>query len=150
MGEQQRIIYLIPVLFMLLATGCATVPMASMDSDTTAKTFALKKDKSSIYLYRNELISGGVTMTVSLDGRVVGQTGPKTYFLLEVAPGLHEISSVSENVSTLNLNTEAGKSYYVWQEVKMGLWKARSVLQQVDGETGRKGVTECKLAQSIY
>jgi hypothetical protein len=68
----------------------------------------------------------------------------------DVAPGPHEISSMAENTSTLKLSTEAGKAYYVWQEVKMGLWTARSLLQEVDVETGRKGIEECKRAQSNF
>jgi len=134
----------------LLVTGCASVPMSSTEDDTQGKRFAVKPDKSSIYVYRNEGFGGAITMTVSLDGKVAGQSGPQTYFLWEVAPGSHEIASHAEDVSKLTLTTEAGKSYYVWQEVKMGFWMARSLLQQVDEETGRKGVLECKRAQSAF
>jgi hypothetical protein len=48
------------------------------------------------------------------------------------------------------MDAEAGKTYYIWQEVKMGLWMARSLLQEVDEETGRKGVSECTRAQSKF
>ena len=134
----------------VLLSGCASVPMASLEDDTQAKRFAVKADKSNIYLYRNESFGGAIPMSVSLDGKVAGQTGPQTYFLWEVEPGSHEVASHSENVSSLKLNTEPGKAYYVWQEVKMGLWMARSLLQQTDEETGRKGVQECKRAQSAF
>lgn len=134
----------------VLVTGCASVPMASLEDDTKGKLFSVKPDKSSIYVYRNENFGGAISMTVSLNGRVAGQTGPQTYFLWEVDPGSHEIASHTENVSTLKLATEAGKAYYVWQEVKMGAFMARSLLQQVDEETGRKGVLECKRAQSAF
>ncbi len=134
----------------LLVTGCASVPMASLEDDAQAKRFAAKPDKSSIYVYRNESFGSAIPMTVSLDGKVAGQTGPQTYYLWEVSPGSHEIASHAEDVSTLKLNTEPGKAYYVWQEVKMGLWMARSLLQQVDEEAGRKGVLECKRAQSAF
>ncbi len=134
----------------VLVTGCASVPMASLEDDTKGKLFSVKPDKSSIYVYRNENFGGAISMTVSLNGRVAGQSGPQTYFLWEVDPGSHEIASHTENVSTLKLATEAGKAYYVWQEVKMGAFMARSLLQQVDEETGRKGVLECKRAQSAF
>lgn len=134
----------------VMLSGCASVPMASVEGDAQGKRFAVNADKSNIYVYRNEGFGGAITMTVSLDGKVAGQSGPQTYFMWEVAPGSHEIASHAEDVSTLKLTTEAGKSYYVWQEVKMGLWMARSLLQQVDEETGRKGVLECKRAQSAF
>jgi hypothetical protein len=134
----------------VLLTGCASVPMASLEDDAKAKLFSAKPDKSNIYVYRNESFGGAIPMTVSLNGKVAGQSGPTTYFMWEVAPGLHEIASHAETVSNLQLTTQPGKSYYVWQEVKMGLFMARSQLQQVDEETGRKGVLECKRAQSQF
>lgn len=134
----------------LLLTGCASVPMASDAEDGAAKTFAAKPDRANVYVYRNETFGAAIPMTVSINGRVAGQTGPQTYFMWEVEPGLHEVASHAETVSTLQLTTRPGKSYYIWQEVKMGLFMARSLLQQVDEETGRKGVLECKRAQSAF
>jgi hypothetical protein len=145
-----RFTFVIALLMASLITGCASVPMTSIDEDAKAKSFVVPSDKSSIYVYRNESIGGAIPMTVALNGKVAGQTGMQTYFLFEVAPGTHEVSSISENTSTLKLQTEAGKAYYVWQEVKMGMWMARSQLQQVDEQTGRKGVLECKRAQSNF
>lgn len=62
------------------------------------------------------------------------------------APG-SRISYRSENDATLTLSTEAGKNYYVWQEVKMGLLMARSKLSQVSEEEGKQGVMESKLVK---
>jgi hypothetical protein len=148
MKVYQRTLYLIPALLLLLLGGCASVPMTSPEEDQAAKSFAVKKDKSSIYFYRNESFGGAILMTVTMDGKVAGQTGPETYFLWEVEPGEHEISSVTENTATLKLKTEPGKAYYVWQEVKMGMFMARSLLHHVDEKTGREGVMECKRAIS--
>ncbi|MBK6630069.1 MAG: DUF2846 domain-containing protein [Betaproteobacteria bacterium] len=135
---------------MVLVTGCASVPMASDDADTQSKRFQAKPDKSIIYLYRNETFGGAIAMTVSLDDRLAGESAPKTYFMWEVEPGQHVLKSHAENVSILLLTTEAGKNYYVWQEVKLGALYARSRLQQVDEATGRQGVLECKRAQSAF
>ena len=63
-------------------------------------------------------------------------------------PGKYKVESHAEDVSSLFLSVEAGKNYFVWQEVKMGMWMARSLLQQVDDNTGRAGVTESKLIAS--
>ncbi|CAD6548891.1 hypothetical protein LMG28140_04677 [Paraburkholderia metrosideri] len=59
---------------------------------------------------------------------------------------MHELVSKTENDSTLNIDAVAGKIYYVWQEVKMGMWAARSKLQPVDDDVGRNGVKESRLA----
>ena len=53
--------------------------------------------------------------------------------------------SEAENNSTLDLDVAAGKVYYVWQEVKMGIMYARNKLQLVDDPTGQVGVKESKL-----
>lgn len=127
-----------------LVTGCASMPLASSQDDDQAKKFQAPPERALIYLYRNEIFGAAIPMSVSFDGQMAGQTGPKTFFLWEVGPGPHQLSSHAENVSTVNIDAAPGKTYYVWQEVKMGLFMARSQLQQVDEATGRAGVMECK------
>lgn len=122
--------------------------MASLDADREAKTFSTEAGKAHIYLYRHETYGAAIRMPVSLDGRIAGDTGPKTYFLWRVSPGKHEIASHTENTATLTIDAEAGRNYYVWQEVKMGMWAARSQLHEVDAERGQKDVNQCKLADS--
>ncbi len=138
---------LLAALGVILLAGCVTVPRAPVEADTAAKSFVVKPGKANIYVYRNESLGGGVPMSVTLDGMMMGQSGPKTYFLFEVEPGRHVIQSIAENTTSVAFDTEAGKNYFAWQEVKMGLWMARSLLQIVDETTGRKGVAECKLVQ---
>ena len=132
----------------LLLTGCASVPMAPLDQDTKAKDFSPAPNKASLYIYRNESMGAAIPMTVSVNGKALGQTAAQTYFRLNIMPGKYSVESHAENVSSFSLPVEAGKNYFVWQEVKMGMWMARSLLQQVDEATGRAGVTESKLIAS--
>lgn len=131
-----------------LATGCASVPMADANHDAQAKAFVAPADQANIYVYRNESIGAAVKMPVSLNDRPVGKTVAKTYLLLTVPAGQHTLKSEAENDSVLQLATEAGRNYFVWQEVKMGVFSARNKLQLVDDAQGRKGVNESKLAQT--
>ena len=135
------------VALLALLSGGASVPMASSEADAQAKTFAVKPGKANIYVYRHETMGAAIPMTVSLNGKVAGQTASKTYFLFEVDPGNYQVTSHTENVDTLSLAAAAGRNYYVWQEVKMGLGSARSQLRQVDEATARKDLAECKLIQ---
>ena len=132
----------------VLVTGCATVPMASAERDAQAKAFTVKPDKANIYVYRNETFGAAVKLDVDLDGRPLGETVAKSYFALEVTPGKHTVASRAENNSVLDVNAEAGKNYFVWQEVKFGVLSARSLLQLVDEATGKSGVAECKLIET--
>jgi hypothetical protein len=135
---------------LLLLNGCATVSMMPAEDDKRAKTFEVAGSKANIYLYRHETFGAAIKMPVSLNGRMAGDTASKTYFLWEVDPGTYDISSHTENTATLKLTVEAGKNYFVWQEVKMGLLMARSELKQVDEATGRREVAECSRAVSTY
>ena len=122
--------------------------MASMADDATAKTFAVPDGKASLYVYRNESLGGAIPMTVALNGKVAGQSGPQTYFLFHVDPGTHEVSSIAENTSLLRVTAESGKAYFVWQEVKMGVMYARNKLNLVDEATGKAGVAACSLIEA--
>lgn len=140
-----RLIASISVILLLVLSGCASVPMAPLEQDTKAKEFVPAPSRAALYIYRNENFGGAIPMTVSVNGKALGQTAAKTYFRLNVLPGKYTVESHAENMSNLSLTAEAGKNYFVWQEVKMGMWMARSLLQQVDEPTGRAGVTESKL-----
>ena len=129
----------------LAISGCATSPVATDSLDQAAKTFIPKPGKANVYVYRNEMFGGAVSMEVFLNGQSVGRTGAQTYLLLEVPPGKHTITSKAENESRVELTVEAGKNYFVWQEVKMGIMSARNQLQVVNETAGRAGVAESKL-----
>lgn len=136
------------LLLAVTLVGCASVPMASLDQDNRAKEFSPPQNKAALYIYRNENFGAAVPMAVSVNGKALGQTVAKTYFRLNVMPGNYKIESFTENVASLPVTAEPGKNYFVWQEVKMGMWSARSQLQQVGEDVGRAGVMESKLIAS--
>lgn len=130
---------------LLALTGCASVPKGDAAQDAALKTFAAKPDLAGIYVYRNENFGAAVKMDVDVDGKPLGQTAAKTYLYKEVPAGKHRITSKSENDDSIEVDTVAGKLYYVWQEVKMGLLYARTKLHLVDEATGQAGVKESEL-----
>lgn len=132
-----------------LVTGCASVPMASPERDAQAKAFSIKPDKANIYIYRNESFGAAVKIDVDFDGKPIGQTVAKSYFALEVAPGKHTVLSKAENNEMLDVDAQAGKNYFIWQEVKLGVLFARNKLQFVDEATGKAGVSECTLIEVV-
>lgn len=129
----------------LLLVGCASVPLAPMDRDAKAKAFLTVPNKASLYIYRNETFGSAIPMTVSVNGKTLGQTAARTYFYLTLPSGQYNIESHAENLINLLLTMEPGKNYFVWQEVKMGMNLARCLLQQVDDTTGRAGVMESNM-----
>jgi hypothetical protein len=130
---------------MLTMAGCASVPMADATADQQAKSFVTATDKANIYIYRNESLGAAIKMPVLVNDKAVGDTAAKTYIFRQVEPGSYTITSKSENDSQLQVSAEAGKNYFIWQEVKMGTWSAGSKLQLVDEAQGTAGVKESKL-----
>ncbi|EHR40496.1 DUF2846 domain-containing protein [Alishewanella jeotgali] len=128
-----------------MMTGCASVPMATADLDNQAKQFTTVPNKAKIYIYRNENMGAAVKMPLLLNGMSVGDTVAKSYVLREVEPGEHTIVSKTENDAELTLIAEPGVNYFVWQEVKMGAFSARSKLHLVAEAEGKKAVLGCKL-----
>ncbi len=132
----------------LSLVGCASVTMGDAKQDAALKTFSIAKDKSGVYIYRNESMGAAIKMDVEMDGKSIGQTAAKTYLYKEVTPGKHTFVSKAETDSTIEVDAKPGMLLYIWQEVKMGLMSARSKLQIVDQAQGQKGVLETNLAET--
>lgn len=146
----KHIVGIFTAAIIMLLTGCAvSVPMASIEQDAKAKEFSPTQNKASLYIYRNESIGMAIPMTVSVNGKTLGQTAAQTYFWLNVTPGKYNVQSHTENLSNLSLSLEAGRNYFVWQEVKIGMLTPKSLLQRVDDNAGHAGVTESKLIASL-
>ncbi len=144
----KKIVLLCMAILVAMLTGCASVPMASLDQDAKAKDFTPRPDKATLFIYRNETFGAAIPITVSVNDRTIGQTASKTYFRFNVNPGRYKIKAHAENVAELSVDAIAGRNYFIWQEMKMGMWSARANLTQVDDSSGRAGVSESKLIAS--
>ena len=127
-----------------LAAGCASVPEATPEQDQQAKAFTAPSGRAGVYVYRNEMLGMMNSLDVTLDGKPLGATKGKTYLYTEVAPGSHTVMGKGENESTVTFDALAGRLYFIWQEVKMGLMGPRNELKVVDEATGKAGVMESK------
>ncbi len=136
----------VAVILLLLASGCASVPMASKEDDAAAKKFQAPADQGRIYVYRNEAMGGAVKIPITLDGKLMGSTGKNTFFVFDVSPGSHEVGCIGETPGKVTVDLKGGEAAYVWQEMKMGMWAASCAMHNVDEQTGQKGVSECALA----
>jgi uncharacterized protein YceK len=133
--------------FVIFMSGCASVQKAAPAKDLAAKKFTADANTSQVYLYRNEVLGAALSMPVTVDGKLAGKTGSKSFFKFNLPAGKHTFTS-QDKTSTLDLTTENGKTYYIWQEVKMGALSGGSKLQIVDEATGQKGVKVCTLIDS--
>lgn len=137
---------------LVLLTGCASTPEASSASskqDPNEKLFSPRPGNALIFVYRNgdEGLRESVLpmlVTVSVNDVTLGQTGDETFFRLSVKPGKYAVTSLADKVASLSLTVEAGKTYFVQQEITTWLWSPRSALRLVDENKGRAAVLESK------
>lgn len=113
----KRYIGILVVLCSFYLTGCATVPMASIENDAIRKSYSKPFDNSAgLYIYRDTKLGGALKKTVSIDGEVIGETAPMTYFYRNITPGSHIISTESEfSDNMLTLDAIDGKNHFVRQ-----------------------------------
>ncbi|BCM26049.1 DUF2846 domain-containing protein [Methyloradius palustris] len=144
----KKIITSIVVIASLHLTGCASVPMASVDTDKAKKSFSAPSEgKSGLYVYRNSSFGSALKKVVTIDGVIIGESAPNTYFYKEISPGTHVISTESEfSDNQISVEFQKGVNYFVRQYIKMGVFVGGAGLEAVSEEVGKKGVLECKMA----
>ena len=103
-------------------------------------------DKALIYVLRPTMMGNKVQSKLAVDGEWKGVNRGDNYFFFTVEPGEHYFCSQSENQEYLKLTVEAGKTYYLQQKVKMGIWKARTDLVVMTEEDGKKKLKDVHLS----
>lgn len=103
-------------------------------------------DKALIFVIRPTLWGNKIQTKLAVDGQWKGVNRGNNYFFFTLDPGEHYFCSDAENRSVLALNVEAGKTYYLQQKIRVGLWKARNKLVVLDEAEGKKGLAECHLS----
>lgn len=146
---KQKISKSILILSLLYLSGCASVPMASLDEDNEKKEFSSPPENmSGLYIFRNSNFGGALKKSVYLNGDLIGETAPMTYFYKDVKEGKHTISTESEfSNNDLILDVKKGLNYFIRQYIKFGVFVGGAGLEQVSEKEGKKGVLESKLAK---
>ena len=111
------------------------------------ENFAVNQGKTNIYLFRGKTFEPGIPTYIALNGKTQGNTVPNSYFKWEVSPGKYQISAFASNIEQLNFVTEAGKNYFIKQEVIIGASGPQVKLVLVDANNGKNGVLASKLLQ---
>ena len=102
-----------------------------------------KADKALIYVVRPTSVGFAVKSWFFSDDRALGVNKGSSYFFADVDPGKRVFWSKSENVDAVELEVEAGKTYYLQQHVKVGGFKARTKLEVLDETAGKERLAKC-------
>ena len=149
---KKRVYLLINLSLVLFIAACAPV-----DYSQQAVFPEADADKALIYFYRTPgLIGSTYRFNVSEKQEVVGAMAQDSYFYLWTNDGEHTYSVDDGNAeygSSIKLNVQAGKTYYVKVDVKLG---GRPVFTVVDESQAmillhsRKYVVPAKTDHSSY
>lgn len=119
----------------------------SQKTDKGAHTMGVQTaDKALIYVLRPTMLGMAIQTKLAVDGEWVGVNRGNSYFFFALAPGQHYFCSRAENHSAIALNVEAGKTYYLQQEIQMGVMKARTKLAVMDDAEAQKKLPKMNLS----
>jgi len=152
MKEENEMLKKIAVIALVSAlfTGCASVPMESVERIAEAKKFnPPSEDSSGLYIYRDSGFGGALKKDVWVDGKCIGETAPHVFFYEEVEGDKeHKISTESEfSPNDLLVKVKSGMHYFIRQYMKMGVFVGGAGLELVDEEEGKKAVGDLKMAK---
>ena len=145
----------IALLFVLLSASNAYAQLCGLDVEHSTKKVSGKAaieltpptDKALLYVLTPTYAAGFIQMKASIDREWVGVNQYKSYFVVAVTPGTHDLCSKSgDNTSHLELTVEAGKTYYVRQDTvaKGGIGRPPSSLSLLPAEEGVFFLQKCK------
>lgn len=132
-----------------LLSGCASVPMSTMENTQLAKQFnAPSEGHAGLYIYRTGGPGGALKKDVWVDDVCVGETAPNVFFYEEVKGDVeHKISTESEfSPNNMQLKTESGQNYFVKQYIKIGVFVGGANVELVNEAEGESSVKELGMA----
>jgi hypothetical protein len=101
--------------------GCVTG--THMITKEGRPAISAKSDKAVLVIIRTTSFGWGYVVDNYLDGKMIGQTQGKMFFVTDVTPGVHYVISHADNTDTARLNFEHGKIYLLQQGIYPG-WNA--------------------------
>jgi hypothetical protein len=137
-----RLILILSAACVLLG-GCAATPEASPADDARAKEFEPAPSTAIIYLYRTDMPGNSTNTVLYLDGRLVGEILPRTYFRVSVRPGINLLTAYASDNGRLELKTQSGAVYFVSISAHGDDAAVYSNFSSVPPETGRAQITSC-------
>lgn len=141
----------IMAMFAFFLSGCASVPMESVEKSNQAKQFnSPPEGKSGLYVYRDSIVGSALKKDIWVNGKCIGESAPKTFFYEEVEGNKeHKISTESEfSPNDIMLKVQEGKNYFVRQFIKLGAFVGGAGLEVVEEEKGKEAISTLKLAKN--
>ncbi len=141
------ILSVLGTLLVLAACGGGAKHMTLME---TKPRIAVKKDKAVLVIARTTSFGGGVAIDNFLDGKMIGQTRGKSFFVTDVTPGSHYVMAHAENWAAARINFAAGRVYFLNQMITVGVWMARTGFSPMTPKDGLEQINESGCDYLVY
>lgn len=129
------------LLCLVILSGCATTHMATLEK---APALTSQTDAATLVIIRETFWGSGIVFWHYLDGKLIGETMGKAYFVTSVKPGPHYIVTATENTTAAHFDFKPGRTYFLGQSVAMGVWRARSGgFYPMTQEVATKAMKDC-------
>ena len=138
------------LLAVMLVSGCAaSVPLARTEQDRSAKEARPPEGKAALFIQRkNAFFAKAVPFSVFLDGGLVGDLGPETFFRLNAISGQHIVSASNGfRTTTMSLSCEAGQVYYI--QIRPDAWDGHPIPEEISRDEGRNAIQGSQLALAL-
>ena len=100
-----------------------------------------------VYVFRPATVGAAIKTWAFVDDDLMMVSKARGYSFVQVPAGKHLFWTKSENTSALELDVEAGKTYYLKIKIKMGINKARAKLIEATQEESLKYFSKCSYVE---
>jgi len=101
---------LLVALSLIMISGCASSNMIAPNKQPSLKP---EPKKSTLVIIRSFSAGSNVVFSHYMDGKFIGETKAKTYFVSQVPAGKHYLMGCANNTATVQMDFIAGKIYYL-------------------------------------
>lgn len=106
--------------------------------------FKAKSDTATLVIIRDAALGFAVIFWNYLDGKLIGESTGKTYFITNVKPGPHYVMVATENTAVAHIYFKPGRVYFLREGVIIGLWRARTNgFEALTYEQARDAMNSC-------
>ena len=106
-----------------------------------------KEEMALVYIFRPASMGGAIKTWSFADQQLIGVSKPRGYYFDYVSPGKRIVWAKAENTSPLEVELEAGKTYYFKTALRMGWGKARVEMLQIDEAEAETYFEKCSFCE---
>ena len=128
----------------VLLAGCAKMPLREdYVKEATAPVVTPDETSGVVYFVRDSAFGGaGISYFIFEDTTKIGLLKSGTYFIHKTTPGKHTYYAETEARSSVTLDVEAGKTYYVEGSVGLGFLAGRPQLMEITEPVAKQYLPE--------